>query len=74
MFCRKKDKGDKIAKTIRLQSHTAPKFLPMCKNGDPCHESAPRGSRTGTQGLKGSKERSVIPQKLCEHIVDICEE
>ena len=51
-----------------------PKFLPMCKNGDPCHVSAPRGSRTGTQGLKGAKERSVIPQKLCEHIVDICEE
>ena len=46
----------------------------MCKNGDPCHVSAPRGSKTGTQGLKGSIERSKIPQKLCEHIVDICEE
>lgn len=23
---------------------------PMCKNGDSCHISAPRGSRTGTQG------------------------
>ena len=34
---------------------------------------APRGSRTGTQGLKGSIERSVIPPLLCEHIVDICE-
>lgn len=22
---------------------------PMCKNGDPCHISAPRGSKTGTQ-------------------------
>ena len=55
-------------------NHPNPKFLPMCKNGDPCHVSAPRGSRTGTQGLKGAKERSVIPQKLCEHIVDICEE
>lgn len=44
-----------------------------CKNGDSCHERAPRGSRTGTQGLKGSKERSVIPAALCEHIVDICE-
>ena len=55
-------------------NHPKPKFLPMCKNGDPCHVSAPRGSRTGTQGLKGAKERSVIPQKLCEHIVDICEE
>ncbi len=50
-----------------------PGFRPMCKNGDPCHVRAPRGARTGTQGLKGSKERSVIPAQLCEHIVDICE-
>lgn len=55
-------------------NHHDPKFKPMCKNGDPCHESAPRGSKTGTQGLKGSKERSVIPHQLCSHIVDICEE
>ena len=55
-------------------NHPNPKFLPMCHNGDPCHVPAPRGSKTGTQGLKGSRERSVIPQKLCEHIVDICEE
>ena len=55
-------------------NHPDPKFLPMCHNGDSCHESAPRGAKTGTQGLKGSKERSVIPPKLCEHIVDICEE
>ena len=34
---------------------------PPCKNGDPCHEPAPRGSRTGTQGLAGSKERSRVP-------------
>lgn len=55
-------------------NHPNPKFKPMCKNGDPCHARAPRGSRTGTQGLKGAKERSVIPKQLCEHIVDICEE
>ena len=54
-------------------NHPAPRFRPACKNGDPCHEQAPRGSRTGTQGLKGSKERSIIPQALCMHIVDICE-
>ena len=46
----------------------------MCHNGDSCHESAPRGSKTGTQGLKNAKERSVIPKLLCEHIVDICED
>lgn len=50
-----------------------PKFLPMCKNGNPCHEKAPRGSKTGTQGLKGAKDRSRIPEKLCEYIVKLCE-
>ena len=55
-------------------NHPDPEFKPMCKNGDPCHEKAQRGSRTGTQGLKGSKERSVIPVELCRHIVKICEE
>lgn len=54
-------------------NHPNPQFKPMCKNGDPCHEKAPRGSKTGTQGLKGSKERSVIPSELCRHIVNICE-
>ena len=55
-------------------NHPNPQFKPMCKNGDPCHVSAPRGSQTGTQGLKGSKLRSVIPNELCRHIVKICEE
>lgn len=54
-------------------NHTDPKFKPPCHNGDPCHEPAPRGSKTGTQGLKGSIDRSRIPDKLCEHIVEICE-
>lgn len=55
-------------------NHPDPKFRPMCKNGDPCHTAAPRGAKTGTQGLKGSVERSIIPRALCEHIVEICEE
>ena len=55
-------------------NHPNPQFKPMCKNGSPCHASAPRGSKTGTQGLKNSKERSVIPRELCDHIVTICEE
>lgn len=41
---------------------------PMCKNGMPCHESAPRGSRTGTQGIKGAKNRGVIPPALFREI------
>lgn len=55
-------------------NHPNPKFKPPCHNGDSCHEPAPRGSKTGTQGLNGSVLRSVIPPPLCEHIVDICEE
>lgn len=67
--------GDKRMKPTDIwTNHQDPKFKPMCKNGDPCHERAPRGSKTGTQGLKGSRERSVIPAQLCEHIADICEE
>lgn len=54
-------------------NHPDPQFLPPCRNGDPCHERAPRGSKTGTQGMKGAKERGRIPALLCEHIVDICE-
>ena len=67
--------GDKRMKPTDIwTNHPDPRFIPPCKNGDPCHEPAPRGSRTGTQGLKGSRERSIIPPLLCEHICDICEE
>lgn len=55
-------------------NHPKPNFIPACKNGDPCHTAAPRGSITGTQGLKGAIARSVIPEKLCEHVVKISEE
>jgi len=41
---------------------------PACKNGDPCHVSAPRGSKTGTQGLGSAKDRAVIPRELCLEI------
>lgn len=66
--------GDKRMKpTDIFTNHPNPDFIPPCKNGDKCHESAPRGSRTGTQGLKDKVEKARIPKKLCEHIVDICE-
>jgi hypothetical protein len=53
-------------------NHDNPEFLPMCKRGAPCHQSAPRGSRTGTQGIKGARNRSKIPLKLCKHIFNLC--
>lgn len=66
--------GDKRMKPTDIwTNHPEPNFLPPCKNGSPCHEKAPRGSSTGTQGLKGSAVRSQIPDNLCDHIVDICE-
>jgi len=40
-----------------------------CKNGMPCHESAPRGARTGTQGIVGARDRSRIPYALGEEIL-----
>lgn len=68
-------------------NHTNPRFKPVCKNGDPCHERAPRSATLkrlkaqgikidvgGTQyGMRNSKDRSVIPEALCQHIVEICE-
>ena len=54
-------------------NHPDPRFKPPCHNGDPCHVRAPRGAKTGTQGLKGSIERSRIPEAFCFHIVNICE-
>lgn len=67
-------------------NHERPQFKPMCRNGDSCHESSPRGGTIrdwkkkginleygGTVILKNAKERAVIPDELCEHIVNICE-
>ena len=44
---------------------------PVCHNGNKnCHhEPAPRGSKTGTQGLKGNYERSIVPKELCKEIL-----
>ena len=55
-------------------NHPAPNFIKPCKYGDPCHVKAPRGSRCGTQSIKGAKDRSRIPDAFCDHIVKICEQ
>lgn len=55
-------------------NHPDPQFKPPCKNGAPCHQAAPRGSKTGTQGLKDKVERARIPADFCSHIVTICEQ
>jgi hypothetical protein len=68
--------GDNRAKPTDIwTNHPNPQFKPICHNGNKnCHhEAAPRGARTGTQGRKGSVDRSKIPQLLCEHIANICQ-
>ena len=63
--------GDNRMKPTDLW-HNISKWKPkkMCKNGMPCHEAAPRGSKTGTQGLKGNYERSKVPYELCKEIIE----
>lgn len=66
--------GDtRMKPTDIFTNHPNPQFKPTCKNGDSCHVAAPRGSDTGTQRLRGSKARSVIPEQLCDQIAAISE-
>ena len=46
----------------------------MCFNGNKnCHhQAAPRGSQTGTQGIKGNYLRSIVPYELCKEILKSC--
>ena len=64
--------GDTRMKPTDVWTNIPNPNFPCCKNGDKCHESAPRGSQTGTQGIKGSKDRSRIPDALCDYIVELC--
>ena len=73
--------GDDRAKPTDIWTNSKTwKPRPMCKNykydkagniiDRHCHhESARRGAKTGTQGKKGSYNRSLIPQELCEEIL-----
>ena len=66
--------GDNRMKPTNIfTNYPNPNFLPPCKNGMSCHVSAPRGSATGTQGIKLVKDRSRIPDKFCDYIVELCE-
>ena len=71
-YCRYGD--TRMKPTDIWTNHPDPQFKPPCRNGSPCHQAAPRGSKTGTQGLQNAMERSRIPDKLCQHIVYICEQ
>jgi len=43
----------------------------MCKNGDPCHISAPRGSSSGSQGDSTEKYKFNLPDQLPLEIFDV---
>lgn len=66
--------GDtRMKPTDIFTNYPNPNFKKPCHNGDKCHVSAPRGSRTGTQGIKLTIDRSRIPDEFCEYIVELCE-
>jgi len=66
--------GDKRMKPTDIWNNCkAWKSREACKNGNPDHEAAPRGSKTGTQGLKNNIERGIIPRELCLEILKVCE-
>ena len=62
--------GDMRMKPTDIWTNCNFTIRPMCFNGnkDCHHEPAPRGSKTGTQGLKGDYLRSQIPAELFEDI------
>lgn len=62
--------GDTRMKPTDIWTNTAWNPRPICKNGDTCHISAPRGSQTGTQGIKGSRDRAIIPEELCRELAE----
>lgn len=66
--------GEKRMKPTDLWGNIPPSFnFRSCNNGDPCHERAPRGSRTGTQGLATPALRAKIPYQLSLEMCLACE-
>ena len=65
--------GDTRAKPTDIWTNDM-RWIPreMCHNGNrSCHhEVAPRGSRTGTQGIKTAYEKSKVPYELCKEILN----
>jgi hypothetical protein len=67
--------GDDRMKPTDLWTNVS-QWIPRvpCKNGESCHEAAPRGSRTGTQGRDGAVLRSMVPYALGEEILQTISE
>lgn len=45
-----------------------------CQNSDPCHQRAPRGAKTGTQGLKNKCLRAKVPLACSRAFAKACRE
>jgi len=64
--------GENRAKPTDLWTNLAGDW-PTCKNGNPDHEEARRGAKTGTQGIKGAAARGLIPYQLSLAVCLACE-
>jgi len=61
--------GDSAMKPTNLWGVHPPSFnYRHCYNGASCHEAAPRGSKTGTQGKTNAAERATVPYLLSQAV------
>lgn len=66
--------GDSRMKPTNLWGVHPPSFkYKHCKYNDSCHEPAPRGSSTGTQGVEMTSERAKVPYELSLAVKDSVE-
>lgn len=63
--------GDNRMKPTDLWGNHPESFVyKSCSNGADCHDAAPRGSRTGTQGMSSDTVRGMIPYGLSKAVFD----
>lgn len=61
---------DRMKPTDLWGNHPDSLEYKSCSNGDDCHVSASRGSKTGTQGKDSDVERAMVPKGLSEAILE----
>ncbi len=66
--------GFTYRKQTDFMSNINLRLTPPCRNGDSCHDKAPRGSRSGLQAITDPAIKSMYPPKLCQHIASVCDE
>lgn len=59
--------GERRAKPTDLWTNIAGDW-PICRPGAGDHDAAPRGAKTGTQGLRDAKTRSRVPARLADAV------